>query len=83
MQNIDSFINIFSAFYPLEKRQFFTFVQAYNKYKERRLSRPRDDGTPLGRIYTEEKLHTIDNTLINTTVRDKYCSKNAELMETL
>ena len=32
MQNIDSFINIFSAFYPLEKRQFFTFVQAYNKY---------------------------------------------------
>ena len=32
MQNIDSFINIFSAFYPLEKRQFFTFVQVYNKY---------------------------------------------------
>ena len=32
MQNMDSFINIFSAFYPLEKTQFLTFVQLYNKY---------------------------------------------------
>ena len=32
MHNIDSFINIFSAFYPKEKNQFFTFVDVYNKY---------------------------------------------------
>ena len=57
--------------------------QSYDKYNDRRLSRQRDDGTPISRIYTEEELHTIDNDLINTTVRDKYCSKNAELMETL
>jgi hypothetical protein len=57
--------------------------QAYSKYKERRLSRQRDDGTLITRIYTEEELHNIDNTLINTTVRDKYCHQNAELMKTL
>ena len=57
--------------------------QAYNKYKERRLSRQRDDGTPITRIYTEQELHNIDNTLINTSVRDKYCQKNAELMKAL
>ena len=57
--------------------------QAYDKYKERRLSRQRDDGSPVTRIYTEEDLHTIDNTLINTNVRDKYCKNNAELMKTL
>jgi hypothetical protein len=57
--------------------------QAYNKYKERRLSRQRDDGTPITRIYTEQELHNIDNTLINTTVRDKYCQQNAELIKTL
>jgi len=57
--------------------------QAYNKYKERRVSRQRDDGTSLHKIYSEEELHNIDNTLINTTVRDKYCRQNAELMKTL
>jgi len=57
--------------------------QAYNKYKERRLSRQRDDGSILHKIYSEEELHNIDNTLINTTVRDKYCDKNAELMRVL
>jgi hypothetical protein len=57
--------------------------QAYDTYKKRRLSRQRDDGTPITKIYTEEELHKIDNTLINTTLRDKYCQKNAELMKTL
>ena len=57
--------------------------QAYDKYKERRLSRKRDDGSPITRIYSEEELHNIDNTLINTTVRDKYCDKNAELIKVL
>jgi hypothetical protein len=57
--------------------------QAYDKYKERRLSRQRDDGSPITRIYSEEELHNIDNTLINTTVRDKYCDKNAELIKRL
>ena len=57
--------------------------QAYSVYTKRRLNRKRDNDTELHKIYTEDEIHRIDNDLINTTVRDKYSQKNAELMKTL
>ena len=57
--------------------------QAYSVYEFRRLSRKRDDNSQYKIIYSENELHNVDNDLINIAVRDKYCNKNAELMETL
>ena len=57
--------------------------QSYSVYMKRRINRKRDNDTKLHKIYTEEELHTIDNDIINTEVRDKYCHQNAELMKTL
>jgi hypothetical protein len=57
--------------------------QSYDNYVKRRLKRKRDDSSVLTKKYTENELHNIDNDIINTEVRDKYCHQNAELMKTL
>jgi hypothetical protein len=57
--------------------------QSYDNYVKRRLKRKRDDSSVLTKKYSENELHTIDNDIINTEVRDKYCEKNAELMKRL
>lgn len=57
--------------------------QAFSVYKQRRLSRQRDDGSIRKFTHTPDTLNMMDNDVINIEVRDKYSEKNAELIKTL
>jgi hypothetical protein len=61
--------------------------QSYDIYNSRKVALPRDDygsGNAYRPTITEEDLHNSnDNQSINTTVRDRYCEKNAELIKEL
>jgi hypothetical protein len=57
--------------------------QAFSVYKQRRLSRQRDDGSIRKQTHTPDSLDLLDNDIINVEVRDKYSEKNAELMKIL
>ena len=62
-------------------------VTSIKVYTSRKVFLPRDDygnGTAYRPTITEEDLHNSkDNQIINTTIRDKYCEKNAELIKQL
>jgi len=57
--------------------------QAYDVYISRKINLPRDDINAYRTCKKEEFIHSLNNDIINTTVRDKYSEKNAELMKVL
>jgi hypothetical protein len=58
--------------------------QAYDVYLSRKIDLPRDDlNDKYRKIIPENNIHERYNDIINTSVRDKYCQKNAELMKAL
>jgi hypothetical protein len=61
--------------------------QSYDIYSLRKIALPRDDygkGTAYRPTITEEDLHSSkDNEIINISIRDRYCEKNAELIKEL
>jgi len=57
--------------------------QSYSTYKTRRIGRSRDDASQHNKTLNEEQLHQLENDLVNTSIRDKYCEKNKITMNDL
>jgi len=81
--------------YPLPDYQYKDAIayvahymyQSYDIYTSRKVALPRDDygsGKEFRPTISEDELHNSkDNSVINTSIRDKYCEKNAELIKEL
>lgn len=55
--------------------------QAYEVYISRKVVLPRDDNKQFRNTINEDTLHTINNSDVNISIRDKYSERNKELIE--
>jgi hypothetical protein len=54
--------------------------QSYNTFIARKINLPRDDTGTFRTLISEEEFHNISNTIINTTVRDRYDEINKNIL---